>query len=119
VFQLYTRTPLTEFIVSVCLFIQLLDDDLVEVETCRKGVSHKRLFTTACVICCLKYCIINILHGTRSTLNMLLCLLQYSNVKANLLLGGAESVTRASRFTFEECTPVSSRYVAEWALRPV
>jgi len=50
---------------------------------------------------------------------MPLRLLQYSNAKANLLLGGAESVTRASRFIFEEWTPVSSVYVAEWALQPV
>jgi len=102
VFQLYTRISLTEFVVFVRLFIQPLDDDLVEVETCRKGVSHKRLFTTDCVIFCLKYCIMNLLHGTRCTLNMPLRLLQYSNAKANLLLGGAESVTRASRFIFEE-----------------
>lgn len=101
-FRLYTRTSLTEFVVFVCLFKQQPDDDFVEVETCRKGVSHKLLFTTDCVICCLKYCIINLLHGTRFTLNMPLCLLQYSNVKANLLPGEAESVTRASSFIFEE-----------------
>jgi len=91
VFQLYTRTTLTEFVVSVCLFIYLFDDDLVEIKTCRKGVSHRRLFTIDCVICCLKYCIIDLLHGTWFTLNLTLCLLQYSTVKANLLLGDTVS----------------------------
>jgi hypothetical protein len=107
VFQLYTRTSSTECVVSECLFIYLFDDDLVEIETCRKGVSHKRLFTTDCAIYCLKYCIINLLHGAWFTLNLTLCLLQYSSTKANLLLGGTESQSHVPVVLYRKNGPQS------------
>ena len=35
---------LTQFAVLVCLCVYLPDEDLVEVETCRGGISDKLLF---------------------------------------------------------------------------
>ena len=40
-FQLYTRTSVTEFAVVVCLFIYLPDDDFTDVETYRRNISDK------------------------------------------------------------------------------
>jgi len=50
---------LTEFAVLVHLLIYVPDDDLVQVETCRRDVSGKLLlllFIIDCVICWIEYC---------------------------------------------------------------
>jgi hypothetical protein len=39
----------------VCLCIYLSDDDILELETCRRNVSDKWLFITDCTIRCIKY----------------------------------------------------------------
>jgi hypothetical protein len=49
---------LTEFAVLLGLCIYLPDDDLVEVETCRRDISDKLLFIIDCAVCWIKYCII-------------------------------------------------------------
>jgi hypothetical protein len=41
VLQLNTRTCLTEFAALVCICMYLPDDDLVEVETCRREIRDK------------------------------------------------------------------------------
>jgi hypothetical protein len=56
-----TCTSLTEFVVYLCIYLP--DDDLVEVETCRRDISDKWLFIIDCAVCWFKYCIINLLHG--------------------------------------------------------
>jgi len=40
-FELYTRISATEFAVLVCLCMYLLDDDVTNVETCRRNISDK------------------------------------------------------------------------------
>jgi hypothetical protein len=44
------------FSALVCLCIHLPDEDLVQVETCMRNVSHKLLFVTDCAVCWIKYC---------------------------------------------------------------
>jgi hypothetical protein len=44
------NTSLTKFVLFACLFIYLPDDDLVEVETCRRVISDKLLFITDCAV---------------------------------------------------------------------
>jgi len=59
---------LTECAVFVYLFMYSPDNDLVQVETCRRG-SDKRLFIIDCVVCWIEYHIISLLHGIWITLN--------------------------------------------------
>ena len=44
------NTSLTEIVLFACLCIYLPDDDLVEVETCRRVISDKLLFITDCEV---------------------------------------------------------------------
>ena len=54
-----------EFAVLVCLFVYLPDDDLVEVETCRRNISDKRLFIIDCAVHCIKHRTVrNIMYPT-------------------------------------------------------
>ena len=58
--QICTSTSQTEFEVIVCLWLYLQDDDLVEIETCRKvrRVKIIRVITITCAVCWTTYCII-------------------------------------------------------------
>ena len=47
----------------VCLCINIPDDDLVEVEACRRGISEKLLFVIFCAMCWVRYGIITLLYG--------------------------------------------------------
>jgi len=39
------------------LYTYMPDDDLVEVITCRRGISDKLLFTIEYAVCWIKYCV--------------------------------------------------------------
>lgn len=67
--KVYARTSLTVFAVFLCVFIYLPDDDLAQVETCRRNIHDKWWFTTDWAFCWIKYCIFNLPHGIWFTLN--------------------------------------------------
>ena len=55
-YRTQTRISLTQFAFIVCLCIYCPDDDLVDVETCRRNISDKFLFVAVYVACWSKCC---------------------------------------------------------------
>jgi hypothetical protein len=49
---------LTDFAVLVWLCVYLSDDDLVEVETCRRNISDKLLIFIEFTLCWVKHCMV-------------------------------------------------------------
>jgi hypothetical protein len=70
IFQLYTNKSSKEFDVLVCLCIHVPDDDLVVVEIRRRNMSDNLLFITDWAVCWNKYCVISLLHGIWTALNL-------------------------------------------------
>lgn len=49
----FTRTPVTEFVILIYLRTYVRDDDLVQVETYKKGIKWQKI---------VYYCLVKLLH---------------------------------------------------------